>query len=147
MIIYRLVDSMFKSISPFISVYKNSYNTQPVMLKLLEEWRNLDKNYVIGGVLIDLSKAFDCVPHNLLLTKLAAYGVDESFLSFVRYYLLYRKQFVRINNINSDFLNIFLGVPYLTVFLITFFTLLKLLMPTNLQTIIYKLPSQIIFKI
>ena len=85
---------MFKSISPFISVYKNNYNTQSVMLKFLEEWRNLGKNCVIGGVLTDLSKAFDCAPHNLLLTKLAAYGVRESFLSFVRYYLPYRKQFV-----------------------------------------------------
>ena len=116
---------MFKSISPFISVYKNNYNTQPVMLKLLEEWRNLDKNYVIGGVLIDLSKAFDCVPHNLLLTKLAAYGVDESFLSFVRYYLLYRKQFVRINNINSDFLNIFFRCPLFNCFFDNFFYIIE----------------------
>ena len=51
------------------------------MIRLLEEWReNLDKNYVVGGVLMDLSKAFNCVPHDLLLAKLAAYGVNESFL-------------------------------------------------------------------
>ena len=50
---------------------------QHVMIRLLEEWReNLDKNYVIGGVLMDLSKAFDCVLHDLLLANRAAYGVD-----------------------------------------------------------------------
>ena len=133
---------MYNNISPFISAYRKNYNTQHVMIRLLEERReNLDKNYVVGGVLIDLSKAFDCVPHNLLLAKLAAYGVNESFLCFLCYsYLLNQKQCVRINNINSDFLTVISGVPqgsiagpiYLTVSLMTFFMLLKLLMLTIL---------------
>ena len=58
----RLVDSMYNNISPFISAYRKNYNTQHVMIRLLEEWReNLDKSYVVGGVLMDLPKAFDCV--------------------------------------------------------------------------------------
>ena len=82
------------------------------MIRLLEEWReNLDKNYVVGGVLMDLSKAFDCVPHDLLLAKLAAYGVNESFLCYIYSYLLNWKQCVRISNINSDFLTVISGVP------------------------------------
>ena len=89
----RLVDSMYNNISPFISAYRKNDNTQHVMIRLLEEWReNLDKNYVVGGVLMDLSKAFDCVPHDLLLAKLAAYGVNESFLCYIYSYLLNRKQ-------------------------------------------------------
>ena len=40
-----------------------SYNTQYALIRLLEEWReNLDKKYVVGGVLIDFSEAFDCIP-------------------------------------------------------------------------------------
>ena len=72
------------------------------MIRLLEEWReNLDKNYVVGGVLMDLSKAFDCIPHDLLLAKLAAYGVNENLLCYIYSYLLNRKQCARINNIVS----------------------------------------------
>ena len=82
------------------------------MIRLLEEWgENLDKNYVVGGVLIELSKAFDCLPHDLLLAKLAGYGVDESSLCYIYSYLLNRKQCLLINNINSDFLNVISGVP------------------------------------
>ena len=60
---------------------------------------------------MDLSKAFDCVLRDSLLAKLAAYGVDKSFLCYIYSYLLNRKQCVRINNINSDFLNVILDVP------------------------------------
>ena len=83
-----------------------------LLIRLSEEWReNLDKNYVVGEVSMDLSKAFDCIPHDLLLAKLAAYGVEETLLCYIYSYLLDRKQCVRINNINSDFLNVVSGVP------------------------------------
>ena len=108
----RLFDSMYNNISPFISDYRKNYNTQHVMIRLLKEWReNLDKNYVVRGVLMDLSKAFDCVPHDLLLAKPATYGVNESFLCYIYSYFLNRKQCVRISNINSDFLTVISGVP------------------------------------
>ena len=92
-----------------------------------------------------LSTAFDCVSHDLLLAKLAAYDVDESFLCYINSYLLNRKQCVRINNINSDFLNIISGVPQgsipapilLNCVFNDFFTLLKPLMLTVLLTIIH----------
>ena len=60
---------------------------------------------------MDLSKAIDCIPHDLLLAKLAAYGVDENLLCYIYSYLLNRKQCVRINNINSHVLNVVSGVP------------------------------------
>ena len=54
-----------------------------MILRLLEELiENLDKNYVLRGVLTDLRKAFDCVPHDLLLAKLAAYGIDKNVLLY-----------------------------------------------------------------
>ena len=77
------------------------------MLRFLEEWREkLDKNYVVGGVFMDLSKAFYCVSHDLLLAELTVYGLDGSFLCYEYSYLLNRKQYVPVKNISSDFLNV-----------------------------------------
>ena len=75
-------------LSPFISAYRKNYNTQHVLLRLLEEWReHLDNNKIVGGILMDLSKAFDCVPHDLLLAKLAAYGIDVNLILYIHSYL------------------------------------------------------------
>ena len=63
-----------------------------------------------GWVLMDLSKAFDCVPHDLLYAKLAAYDVDENVFCYIYSELLNRKQCLRINNINRALLNIISGV-------------------------------------
>ena len=80
------------------------------MLRLLEEWReNLYKNFVVEGVLMDLSKAFDCVPHDNLFGKPALHGVD--FLYYKHSYLVNQKQCVRIDNVNSEFLNDISSVP------------------------------------
>ena len=137
---------MYNNISPFISAYRKNYNTQHVMIKLFRRMeRKSRQKLCLGGVLMDLSKAFDCVPHDLLLAKLAAYGANENFLCYVHSYLQNRKQCVRINNINSDFLNVISGVPQgsivgqilLNCFFNGFFWLLKLLMPTIFQTIIH----------
>ena len=92
-------------LSIFISAYRKSYS-------LTEEWRNkLDKNYVVGTVLMDLSKAFDCVPHDLLIAKLDAYGFDKDALSYILSYLTEREQATRINNIYSLYQLILSGVP------------------------------------
>ena len=102
---------------------------------------------------MNLSKVFDCIPHDLLLGKLVAYSVDENFLCYIYSYLLNRKQCVRIKNISSDFLKVISGIQQGSIVvqilfnsLMTFFTLLKLLMPTTLQTVIHLLPSKITSK-
>ena len=64
---------------------------------IIEEWRaHLDENFVVGAVLTDLSKAFDCIAHDLLIAKLAAYGFSNTALRYIYSYLSNRKQCVRI---------------------------------------------------
>ena len=55
---------------------------------MVEKWKEaLDKNGLGGSLLTDLSKVFDCIKHDLLIAKLAAYGFDSHLLSFVFSYL------------------------------------------------------------
>ena len=59
--------------------------------------KSLDKGSAIGALLTDLSKAFDCLPHELLITKLHAYRVDTPSLKLLDSYLTKRKQRVKLN--------------------------------------------------
>ena len=108
----ELLKSMDVHLSLFISAYRKNYNTQHVLFRLLEEWReHLDNNKTVEGILMDLSKAFDCVPHDLLLAKLATYGIDDNLILYIHSYLLNRKQCVCINNTLSEFNKVNSGVP------------------------------------
>ena len=60
---------------------------------------------------MNFSKPFDCIPYNLLIAKLHAYGLSFDTVTFLNLHLKDRKQNVRINNIFSAFQNILSGVP------------------------------------
>ena len=95
-----------------LSAYKRNYSTQHVLLRLIENWRHcLDENKVVGAVVMYLSKAFDCLSHELLITKLEAYGFNENTIKLVYSYLTNRKQSIKIKGSLSTLKCILSGVP------------------------------------
>ena len=83
-----------------------------MLLKLLQSWQQvLDNGGFIGTILMDLSKAHDCIPHNLLIAKLECYGVDKASLRLLLDYLTRRKQSNKIGVSFSSWCDINTGVP------------------------------------
>ena len=83
---------MNQPILNLVSAYRKNYSFQHVLIRLLEEWRkSLDNNYVVGRVLMDLTKGFDCVLQDFLSAKLEAYDIHENLLAYLHSYLSNRK--------------------------------------------------------
>ena len=84
---------------------------------MVEEWKeNLDNNFTVGAVQTDLSKAFDSIPHDFLIAKLSAYGLNSDSVCYIYSYLKDRKQCAQINNEQSVFDTIVSGVPQGSIF-------------------------------
>ena len=79
---------------------------------MIEKWReSSDQGGAYGALLTDLSKAFDCLPHDLLIAKLHAYGLDTKSLKLMLSYLTNRKQRVKISDTYSSWSKILFRVP------------------------------------
>ena len=77
----------------------------------MKNWKkSLNQKKSVGALLMDLSKAFDSIPHDLI-AKMHVYGFSKNSLVFFYSYLKRRKQNVRINNTHSIFQILFSGVP------------------------------------
>ena len=120
----QLFLSMENYFSSMVSVARKHYSTQHVITRLVEEWReHLDEDFVVGAVLTGPSKGFDCIAHDLLIAKLAAYGFSDTALGYVYSYLSNRKQCVRINNMYSNYQKIISGVAQGSILGSIFFNL------------------------
>ena len=60
---------------------------------------------------MELSKAFECIDHELLIAKLAAYDLRQDALKLIKNYLAKRRQRVEINGSYSTYGDITIGVP------------------------------------
>ena len=99
-------------LSKVISAYHKSCSTNHVLIRLIENWKkSVDKKKFVGAVLMDLSKAFDSIPHDLLIAKMYAYGFSINAVTFFYSYLKRRKQNVKISNTHSVFQVLLSGVP------------------------------------
>ena len=88
------------------------------------------ENFVAGTVLMDWSKSFDCIPHDLLIAKLHAYGFSEKKVTYIYSYMKRRKQNVKIDNFFNSILSVvpqgsILGSILFNTFLNDLLTVLK----------------------
>ena len=73
--------------------FRKAHSTQCVLSRLLQSLKKgLDNSGLVGTILMDLSKAYDCLPHDLLIAKLDAYSLDKPSLNFVNGYLRFWTQ-------------------------------------------------------
>ena len=98
--------------SNFLCAYRKHFSSQHALIRLKEEWKtSLEAKKHTAAVLMDLSKAFDSLPINLLIAKLAAYGVSINSLKLLQSYLTNRKQLVKVSGYFSSWRPLNQGVP------------------------------------
>ena len=112
---------MLKQMKPFIESflskwlcgYRKGYNAQYALVAMVERLKKcLDENGgIYGAVLMDLSKAFDTINHELLIAKLDAYGFGDSALQIVFSYISDRWQRTKVNSSFSSWERLLTGVP------------------------------------
>jgi hypothetical protein len=71
----------------------------------------MDRGNTPISVFLDLSKAFDCIDHTILIRKLNHYGIRGASLELLRSYLTRRMQFTQFDQVKSDLQPLQIGVP------------------------------------
>ena len=120
----QLSEHFYSCYARDLSAYRKNYNTQSVLLKAVDDWKwAVDQGKFVGALLMDLSKAFDVIPHGLLLAKMKAYGYSDDVIKLIRSYLTDRKQRVKVNDSRSKWVGSCMGVPQGSVLGPTLFNL------------------------
>ncbi|XP_065671806.1 uncharacterized protein LOC136089681 [Hydra vulgaris] len=92
--------------------FKSSHSTDHAITHLVHDiFKGFDEDKYTLGVFIDLSKAFDTVNHQILLSKLKSYGIINTNLSWFDSYLTNRKQFISYDSGKTEYKSITCGVP------------------------------------
>ena len=107
----QLYDYFDKNIfSKYQCGFRKGFSTQYTLLVMIEKIKNArDNKQFCAAILTDLSKAFDCICHDVLITKLNAYGVDRNALVYD--YRSDRSQKTKVGSSFSAYLDIIYGVP------------------------------------
>ena len=113
-IMFKQMSEFFESsfFSKYQCGFRKVFSAQHCLVSMLEKWKSTNDNKKsFGALLTDLSKAFDCLSHELLIAKLNAYGFNMSALRFVHSYLKNRMQRTKINSEYSSWEEIMFGFP------------------------------------
>ena len=113
----RIIQKQFSAhvnefLSPYLCGYRKGFNTQYALLSLIKKWKKtLDNKGYTGAILMDLSKAFDTIQHELLIAKLYAYGFSKDSLKIISSYMSDRWQRTKIDKFFSSWSALLKGVP------------------------------------
>ncbi len=108
----QLMEYVNDIFDPMLCAYRKKYGTEHILIKLIDSWKYaLDNDNFVRTVLTDLSKAFVCIPHGLLITKMSAYGLGNKACEFMASYLSERYQRVKISNNKSSWTPLLKGIP------------------------------------
>ena len=92
--------------------FSKEYYAQHCLLAMIQKFKKaLNNGNVFGALLMDFSKAFDCLPHDLIIAKLISYGFNLTSLNLIHNYLIKWKKRTIINQSYSSWEDILLGVP------------------------------------
>ena len=107
----QILTYMKPKLSSYLCGFRKGYSAQNCLLVLQHLWNiALDRNHLAGAFLTDLSKAFDCLNHELLIAKLDAYGFDYNALAYIYSYLTGRRHRTKVNNSLSSWADILAGM-------------------------------------
>ena len=115
---------------------------------MLEKFKEaIDKRNQFGGLLTELSKAFDCIDHKPLIAKLSEYSVSSSPLNVISSYLKHRTQRIKINDCFSTRSIIEYGVPQGSILgpLLFDFDMIDLFMNAKKMILQVMLTTQLMF--
>ena len=94
---------MQKKFSKYPTGFRKNHNTQNSLSRIIESWKvRLNNRSKVGAIIMDFSKAFDSLNHEILLGKLKAYGLDSNSVTFMKSYLTSRLQCCKIINSFSE---------------------------------------------
>lgn len=116
-LIEKLIQRQLRSflenkLSDHLCGYQKGYTTQYPLLDLIEKWKKVrDERSYSAAVLVDLSKAFDTINHDLLIAKLHAYSVHGKSIKLIRDYLCDRFERTKVNLAHNTWKELLTHIP------------------------------------
>ena len=112
-IIYdQLHEYLENFLSELLCGFRKTHSTQHALFRLIQKWQEeLNSGGYVGTFLMDLSKAYECLSHDLLIAKLEAYGLDVGSLNSLLDYLSLRNNRTKVGSSYSEWSEICRGIP------------------------------------
>ena len=118
--------------------FMHGRSTISQLLRILDTWtEDLDQGKIIEVIYMDIKKAFDTVPHSHLIIKLQNYGICPSIISWIKSFITGRQQYVQLEGIKSNKLQVISGIPQGSVIGPMLFILFINDLPSELQSSAY----------